>query len=1014
MSDIMRSIPFNKLVNWILEEYDTNNTILGITEEKIFRKAGNGQIELFGGKLDTPVGPAAGPNTQLAQNIVAAYLSGSRFFELKTVQILDKLEFPKPCILAEDECYNTEWSTELSIEAAFEEYVKGWFLIHVLQKEIFQSDQAFFVFNMSVGYDLEGIKSDKVNKFIEGLKDASDTKIFQECKTILKEKIGKFSFVDQGFIDNISPNICDSITLSTMHGCPPDEIEAISRYLLSEKELHTFVKMNPTLLGYEYVRNAFDKMGYKYIGLKEESFTHDLQYVDGVAMLKRLKGFAKEQGRAFGVKLSNTLPTKITRGELPGEEMYMSGRSLYPLTINLAAKIAAEFDGELQISYSGGADFFNIGSIFETGIQPITVATTLLKPGGYLRMTQMAEELEPLMQNQKSGSIDLEKLQKLADGAFNDPNHLKEKRPVKSRKIDEKLTLTDCFIAPCTVGCPIDQDVPEYIRLVGEGRYNEAYELIVSKNPLPFITGTICNHQCMTKCTRLDYDESVLIREMKRVAAENGYQEYLKKISNTDCTSQSKTAIIGAGPSGLAAGYFLAKAGMDVTIFDKREKAGGTVEHVIPEFRIARTSIENDIELIKKTGVKFKLGVDPRFSVEQLKSEGFDYIYLAIGAGKTNPLDLGQNGSAVRGAIDFLEDYNKDKNALNLGKNVAVIGGGNSAMDAARAALKLKGVENVYIVYRRTQEYMPADKEELEAALADGVVFKELLSPVSLKKGILRCQKMELGQVDASGRKKPIAIENELEDLSIDTVLTAIGELVDFDILKKNGISVDSHGKVAVNSATYETNLENVFLGGDALSGPSTVVEAIAHGRKVADVIMDKENVVVSGTKDVEFDDEKRLTEIITKKGKLKCVSQETEEPSRCLECNISCNICSEVCPNRANIMIKVDGFKNPNQIVHADGMCNECGNCASFCPYDGAPYLDKLTLFLTEEDFDNSKNSGFLLLEDGDAPTFKIRVSGKELTTTFNSLGKTDDAQVSPEISNLVWAVYVDYPYLL
>jgi len=184
MSDIMRSIPFNKLVNWILEEYDTNNTILGITKEKFFRKTGNGQIELFGGKLDTPVGPAAGPNTQLAQNIVAAYLSGSRFFELKTVQILDKLEFPKPCILAEDECYNTEWSTELSIEAAFEEYVKGWFLIHVLQKEIFQSDQAFFVFNMSVGYDLEGIKSDKVNKFIEGLKDASDTKIFQECKTI--------------------------------------------------------------------------------------------------------------------------------------------------------------------------------------------------------------------------------------------------------------------------------------------------------------------------------------------------------------------------------------------------------------------------------------------------------------------------------------------------------------------------------------------------------------------------------------------------------------------------------------------------------------------------------------------------------------------------------------------------------------------------------------------------------------------------------------------------------------
>jgi putative selenate reductase len=262
---------------------------------------------------------------------VAAYLVGSRFFELKTVQILDELEFPKPCIRAEDECYNTEWSTELSIQGALVEYIKAWFMVHFLQKELFNQEKRTFMFNMSVGYDLKGIQSPKVDAFIEGMKDASDTDIFKECVRVLKEEVHRFKNVDEAYIDSISPYICNSITLSTMHGCPPEEIEAICKYLISEKKLNTFVKMNPTLLGYEFVRKTFDKMGYNYITIKEESFTHDLQYNDGVAMLHRLKAFAKEHNVSFGVKLSNTLPVKITQGELPGEEMYMSGRSLYPL-----------------------------------------------------------------------------------------------------------------------------------------------------------------------------------------------------------------------------------------------------------------------------------------------------------------------------------------------------------------------------------------------------------------------------------------------------------------------------------------------------------------------------------------------------------------------------------------------------------------------------------------------------------------------------------------------------------
>lgn len=1016
MNDKMIPIPFKQLIHWIFEEYQRTQTIFGVSEVKFFHKQNDPFIQLFGERMDTPIGPAAGPHTQLAQNIIAAYLSGSRFFELKSVQVMDELEIPKPCILAEDECYNTEWSTELSVTGAFDEYVKAWFALHVLQQEFFDQSERGFMFNMSVGYDLEGIQSQKVDQFIEGLKDASGTKVFQECRTFLLENLERFEKVDRAYIEQISPHICTSITLSTMHGCPPQEIEAIIKYLLADKKLHCFVKMNPTLLGYEYVRQTFANMGYNYILLREESFTHDLQYQDGVEMLKRLKIFAKERQKDFGVKLSNTLPVKIGRSELPGEEMYMSGRSLYPLTINLAYKLASEFDGELKISYSGGADAFNIDRIFETGIRPITVATTLLKPGAYMRFQQMAEVLEPFMGKTESGKIDLDKLKALSESALSDPNHLKEKRDFINRKTELKLPLLDCFIAPCTVGCPIEQDVPEYIRLVGEGRYEEAFAVIVAKNPFPFITGTICTHNCMTKCTRLDYDESVHIRGQKLVAAEKGYEAYMQKISAPKPVSAAKAAVIGAGPSGLAAAYFLAKGGMEVTVFDKREQAGGTVEYVIPDFRISKEAIAQDIKLIEKMGVQFEFGIDPDFSVADYKAKGFKYIYLAIGAGKTNILDLTGDSDRVRGAIPFLEEFNANKDALNLGQKVAVVGGGNSAMDAARAALRVKGVGRVYIIYRRTKDYMPADHEELRSAEEEGVIFKELLAPVSLTKGVLKCQKMELGQPDASGRRRPVAVEGEFEEFEIDTVLSAIGERIDYDLLKKNGLQIDDKGEILVGHGTLETSVDNVFIGGDALAGPWSVVGAARHGTIAAKAILEKEGLEFKQEylSEISFKNEKQLFEIAQKKAVLQPVADHQLEPGRCLECNKVCNICAEVCPNRANLMIPVNGhgLTNINQILHVDGMCNVCGNCATFCPYSSEPYKVKLTLFWTEKDFRDSPNTGFYFLDHGAGGEFMLRLDDKITKVKFDESGKTD-VPVDPQIAAFIGTVYKDHEYL-
>jgi len=946
MSDKMRPIEFRKLMRWITEEFSSQQSIFGISD--FYKNDSDIKINIFGKVCEIPVGPAAGPHTQLAQNIISAYLCGGRFFELKTVQKLDELEIEKPCIDAEDEGYNTEWSTELSVPAAFDEYLKAWIILHILQKRIYGTNPEF-VFNMSVGYDLEGIKTEKIDSFIENLKDASSRELFKNYLTIARKE----------FNENIeiSPIISDSVTLSTMHGCPPEEIEAICSYLLKEKSLNTFVKLNPTLLGFDFVKETLENLGYNYIALDSKSFENDLKYDDAIRMLKKLKQTAKENNKVFGVKLSNTLGVKNNKNVLPGNEMYMSGKSLFPLTINLASKLAEELDGNLNISFSGGAYAFNISQIISAGIKPVTLATDLLKPGGYGRLMQCVDIISKCPEK-----INLEKLSELAKNSLNDKKY--KKKGLKSSKLEKKLPLFDCYIAPCVEACPVNQDVPEYIRLVGEGKYAEAFELIVSKNPLPHITGFICDHHCMLNCTRNEYEEPLLIRDLKKAAAIEGYQDFKNKCPEIE-KNNINAAVIGAGPSGLSAAYFLARAGFDVTVFDKREKPGGVVQYIIPSFRIPQWAIDNDIELIKKQGVKFRLGENEDFSVEKLKEAGFKYIHLAIGAGKSRELSLEKNDGEILTSIEFLEKFNESIESIESilsiksTKNIAVIGGGNTAMDSARAAKKIPGVENVYIIYRRTVEQMPADQEELDLALEDGIIFRELRLPVEFMNFKLKCQVMKLGKPDASGRKRPEPVEGEFETLDIDAVISAIGEVVDKDILDKNNISIKN---------SVETSVENVFIGGDALRGPSSVIKAIADGRKAALEIIKKENINFSIEPKYNIR-RKKWDDDINRAKRILMFSSEKQlqfETKRCMACNYVCNKCVDVCPNRANIAIKINSeFKDAHQIVHLDALCNECGNCGTFCPYSGYPYKDKLTLFQCNEDFENSENDGFYMKGD-------------------------------------------------
>ena len=997
MSDIMTCMPFGQLMDWVLQEKKGQDTVFGV--HRPYTADPKNDMTIFTRNLETPVGPAAGPHTQLAQNIIASYYAGARFFELKTVQKMDGAELSacvnKPCILADDEGYNCEWSTELTVPDAMGEYIKAWFILHVIAKEFGLGAQDGFQFNISVGYDLAGIKGEKVNTFIDGMMEAKDTVIFQECRKWLLDNADKFQNFTREDIEAIPSNVCNSATISTLHGCPPQEIESIANYLLTEKHLNTFVKCNPTLLGYDFARKTMDEMGYDYMVFGDFHFRDDLQYEDAVPMLTRLMKLSEELGLEFGVKITNTFPVDVTRNELPSEEMYMSGKALFPLSISLAAKLSAEFAGKLRISYSGGADYFNIDKIVGCGIWPVTMATTLLKTGGYQRFTQVADKVEGICPKKWEG-IDVDALKKLAADAITDGHHVKNIKPVPNRKSTKEVPLLDCFYAPCSEGCPIHQDIPQYVALTGEGKYKEALEVILEKNALPFITGTLCAHNCMTKCTRNFYEESVNIRGTKLTAAEHGYEQLIGEIKAGEPNGK-KVAVIGGGPAGIAAAYFLAREGAAVTIFEKEEKAGGVIRYVIPGFRIGDAAIDKDISFIQKMGVEIRTNTEIT-SVADLKAQGYDAVILAIGAGKPGTLKL-EKGETVN-ALKFLRDFKANDGKLNIGKNVVVIGGGNTAMDTARAAKRTEGVEHVYLVYRRTKRYMPAAEDELLEVLEEGVEFKELLSPVSLDGGRLLCKKMKLGQMDASGRAGVTETADVIE-VPADTVIVAVGEKIDTDFYTANQIAVDERGKAKVNDKTLETSVSGVYVAGDGARGAATIVEGIRDAQLAVKDILGKEitrDAAVTGD----------VKDCFEKKGILKHSKEAKTEEERCLTCNKVCENCVDVCPNRANISIKVPGMAM-NQVIHVDYMCNECGNCKSFCPYASAPYKDKFTLFANEKDMADSKNDGFVVL-DKENKTCKVRFVG--LITDCKADDPAD--KLYDGLKKLICAVIDDYGYLI
>ena len=452
MSDKMYPMPYEQLLHWVLSEKEKYGTIFGVVPTTC--DGANTSVSYQSKQLALAFGPAAGPHTQLAQNIVCAYAAGARYFELKTVQILDGelLQVDKPCIFAKREGYNVEWSTELTVGEAFEEYAKAWFLVHLLSMELYGGSGGGFVFNMSVGYDLEGIRSPKIDGFLESMKDASGTDIWKQMQEVTVRCLDRFEHVSKDDVMRISPHISDSVTLSTLHGCPASDIENIATHLMCTKGLHTCVKCNPMLLGYDFVRTALDTAGYDYLELDENVFAADLNFDQAVDMIKRLEAAAAGYCTEFGIKLTNTLPVKSYGNLLPGESFYVSGSALYPLTINVTARLGEALGGTVHMSYSGGADESNIADILGAGIYPVTVSTRLLKPGGYKNLTKLAS----LLQDVTPGPLDSERLRELAEKSLEKP----VKAPVRSARIEASGESLDeirrtCYICNnCVDVCP--------------------------------------------------------------------------------------------------------------------------------------------------------------------------------------------------------------------------------------------------------------------------------------------------------------------------------------------------------------------------------------------------------------------------------------------------------------------------------------------------------------------------------------------------------------------------------
>ena len=1055
MSDRFRPISTETLVHWVFDELEHTGGIFGIPGPLFYRprEADPYRQTLYGRLLETPFGVAAGPHSQMAQNLIVAWLCGARVMELKTVQTLDELEIPKPCIDMQDEGYNVEWSQELKVHESYQEYLRAWVLIHALHRKLgFPGEAPGVLFNMSVGYDYGGLQTPNMQWYLDKVEDAGE-----DLARLVEVVAKRFPEVRDLAIP---ARMCDSVTVSTMHGCPPGEIGDICGYLISQRGLHTSVKLNPTLLGPARVREVLNEvLGFDGVVVPDEAFGHDLKYPDAIPLIRRLQAAADEHGVNFGLKLSNTLEVENHRDVFGDEKMmYLSGRPLHAITANLAARLSEEFDGQLLLSFAGGANAANAPHLLRTGMRTVTTCSDILKSGGYLRLLQYLENTAAGMAQAGARDLDqfmvasarrsdwlpevrahqappegadpracgLYNLKRYADGVLQDRTLMRDTYQRHRSKTPRSLGFFDCVEAPCVDECAVNQKVPQYMALVRERRFDEAVAVTRGDNPLAKVLGRACDHVCEVRCVRTHYDEPLAIREIKRFIIEH---ERAFEGTAAAAPTRAKVAVIGGGPCGLAAAATLARAGHAATVFEEHPYAGGMVAGTIPVYRTPQPVIEHDLAYLGSLGVEIRCGqrAGRDFTVADLRQQGYQDFVIAIGAQTGLHLGIdGEEGPGVFEGLDFLRRVRHGE-APEVGERVGVVGGGDVAMDCARTALRL-GASTVTVIYRRTVSEMPAQKEELDGFLEEGGELCTLVSP----KAVLRedgrpthlvgaC--MRLGEPDASGRRRPVAIPGEDVRIPLDSLITAIGQRASLDLFGGERPALTRKGYLQVDPETLETSLPGVYAGGDvANGGPESIVKAMGDGQRIAAAILRRHGAprpAAAAAPEVD------VVDLLRRRGRCEprvevphrgadarldfheVVDTYPEEAavaeaSRCLDCHVMCSLCTSVCPNLAFMTYLAQPF-TPSMPVHEmrggqlvqvgtstfaaeqgfqvavlTDFCNECGNCETFCPTSGTPYRDKPRLYLDREEFLAQDENAFQIQRDGDTWSIEGRFDGR------------------------------------
>ncbi len=1022
MSDLFRPTPFANLARWVFTELEERGSVFDIDRTLFFEPKLDDpfRLELQGTTIATPFGVAAGPHTQLAPGIVASWLCGARVLELKTVQ-LRGVEVVRPCIRMRDEGLNVEWSQELEPEASFDQYLDAWVLIHALHRRFGRpGSDPETIFDISVGYDLEGLQSEPMRRYFSLVADAGAK---------LEKRLEILTRVRPEFADlEVPSRLSSRVTLSTLHGCPSDEIGRMITHLMHEYGLHAKVKMNPSLLGADFVRSILhDHLGFTNLEPDEAAFAEDLQLAEAVDLLAELQEQAQGAGVTFGVKLSNTLPLRHHGDAFPeGEKtMYLSSRPLHPLTVQIAAQLKRSCGSDLEISFCGGADAFNAPELLGAGMVPVTTCSDLLRPGGIPRLRQYTDTTRQLMEQANASDLDAFKMARARSNGFEgddlaaaahhtlehyaaqvlkDPAYQRETYHRLGKRSTRALDLFDCIEAPCISACGIDQKVPEYLRQVAAGNAAKAADIIRRDNPLPVILGRTCHHPCETDCLRTHYDEPLAIRDIKRFAMEHaGAPAGRCTLSDTP-----PVAVIGGGPCGLAAAWELRRSGVPVTVFEADDKAGGMVGATIPVYRAADHAVQLDLEALQDAGVEIRCGqrFATDFDLDDLEAQGFRAVVLAAGAARGRA--LGMVDEEAEGMWDGLEFLRRARRGDHpkVGHRVGIIGAGDVAMDCARTAVRL-GAE-VSVIYRRQAAHSPAHPDEMRALQDEGIVFRELLAPheIEVQSGkltALRCQVMRPGAPGSDGRPRPEAVEGRFTTVELDSLIVAIGQDADEVTLAIDSLELGRGGWVKADESSGRTSVEGLWAGGDVVRGPSSIVSAAGDGRLIARDILAEFGVVDPCDQNKEFQapDSREFIRLMRRRAeRLKRVptpelppderegfaevihsfsdTEAQEEAARCLDCDLLCSTCVTVCPNRALLTYEVEAFtvswpksiggaetteltiNQPYQVAVVNDWCNACGNCTEFCPTAGMPDQDKPRLVLDARAFETFEDNAF------------------------------------------------------